>query len=131
MNESQTSTRDKVTRLFGDLARGLGGPFQESTSPKVTWWLPLDPNNEHRGPADVERALIACLGAGDVTLESVVVAEDGSTAVVEQRIARRGAAATTATSLISLTDGVITAGRTYVDLAASEGRDEGWRHVEH
>lgn len=131
MNEVQASTRSEVMRLFGDLARGHGSPFRESCSSDVTWWLPLGPDSEHRGPADVERALIACLGAGDVVLESVVVAEDGSTAVVEQLIGRLGAAPTPATSLIALTGGVVTAGRTYVDLAAWEGRDEGGWHVEH
>ncbi|MFS2293467.1 MAG: nuclear transport factor 2 family protein [Actinomadura sp.] len=118
MKTMQTAARDLARTLFDDLAAGRTGTVARACSPDVTWWIPLD-GADHAGAAAVERALLACVGAeaGRVTLESLIASEDGSTVVVEQSVAREEGVATPATSVLSLEDGRVIAGRTYIDVA--------------
>jgi ketosteroid isomerase-like protein len=119
MSESQRPERTTVLRLFEQLARGNPHPLRAACSPEVSWWLPLGAQADREGVAEVERTLLDCLSAGGTVTESVIVAEDGTTAVVEQLV-RRAGASTPATSVVTLRDGVVIAGRTYVDVAAWE-----------
>ena len=121
MSSSHDHRRDLVGRVFEDLGRGDGSSLRAASAADVSWWLPLG-DAEHRGLDDVESVLLTTLGHRDAVLQSVIVGEDGGSAVVEQLLTTADGS-TPATSVLTLRDEVVVAGRTYLDVAAWQGHE--------
>jgi ketosteroid isomerase-like protein len=117
MPSSHEQQRERLARLFEDLGQGSGTSLRDVSAPDVSWWLPLRAA-EHRGVADVEVALLSALTGRVAELQSVILGADGSCAVVEQLLRGADGTTTPATSVVTLRDGVVVAGRTYLDVAA-------------
>jgi ketosteroid isomerase-like protein len=117
MPSSHEHQRERLARLFEDLDQGIGTSLRDASAPDVSWWLPLG-GAEHRGVAEVEDALLSALTGRAAELQSVILGADGSSAVVEQLLRGADGATTPATSVVTLRDGVVVAGRTYLDVAA-------------
>ena len=120
MTGSHDHQRELVARIFDDLGRGHGTSLRQASAPDVSWWLPLG-NTEHRGISDVENALVSILGGKEAELQSVVLGADSRSAVVEQMLRGTEGVRTPATSVLTLRDGVVVSGRTYLDVAAWRG----------
>lgn len=132
MQQNQPQVRSTLQHVFNDLAQRRTVRFRNACSPEVTWWLPLGSAAQYEGLPAVEAALLTNLLRDDarVALDSLIIAEDGLSAVTEWSITLPGAVTTPATSVLLLrSDGTITAGRTYVDVAAWNGLDEGASNV--
>jgi ketosteroid isomerase-like protein len=128
MTEAHVRHRRVVRRVFEELAHGNTAPLREACADDVTWWLPLGPRAEHRGATAVEQVLRDRLGRPGSVTGAVIVDEDGGPAVVEQLL-QVGGRATPATSVVTVRDGVIVAGRTYVDVEAWDEQGTGPGHV--
>jgi ketosteroid isomerase-like protein len=115
-----TATRTLIADVFVDLANGRAGALAQACWPDVQWWLPADPG-WIAGPSAVDAALRSVL-AGGTHIDSVVVSEAGTLAVVEQSVRlASGADTTPVTSVVRLRDERIISGLTYLDLAALGG----------
>jgi ketosteroid isomerase-like protein len=90
-------------------------------TPDVRWWTPLA-DEPTSGPTDAGAALRRVLAPllQPVAVTAVVPSQDGSRCVVELRSA--GTPPAFLTSVISLRDGKISAGRTYSDLRGLDDR---------
>ena len=121
MTATQDDRRAMLARAFDDLGRGDATALRDMAAPHVSWWLPLG-GSEHRGITAAADALLGALAGKDAVTETVVLGANTRSAVVEQ-LARDGKGNTTpVTSVLTLRDGVLVAGRTYLDVAA--WRDE-------
>ena len=120
MTSSHEHQRELLVRIFEDLGQGTGRSLRAASASDVTWWLPLRAT-EHRGVDAVEAVLVATLAGRNAELQSVILGEDGRSAVVEQLLACDGGGTTPATSVLTLSDGTVAAGRTYLDVAAWDG----------
>lgn len=120
MTRIHEKQRELLARIFDDLGRGSGTSLRDASAPDVSWWLPLG-TTEHRGISDVEKALASTLGGKDAELQSVVLGADARSAVVEQVLRTARGATTPATSVLTLRDGVVVSGRTYLDVAVWPG----------
>jgi hypothetical protein len=120
MTGSHHHQRELIARIFEDLGRGDGASLRHACAPDVSWWLPLG-SSGYRGISDVEGALVSTLGGKEAELQSVVLGAACSSAVVEQLLQGTDGATTPATSVLTLRDGVVVSGRTYLDVAAWRG----------
>lgn len=120
MTGSHDHQRQLLARIFDDLGRGHGTSLRHASAPDVSWWLPLG-STEHRGISDVENALVSILGGKEAELQSVVLGADSRSAVIEQLLRGTEGVRTPATSVLTLRDGVVVSGRTYLDVAAWRG----------
>jgi ketosteroid isomerase-like protein len=112
--------REVLAHLFADLATGSGATLRAACAPDVTWWLPTGAG-ERQGVADVEGALLATFAQNGAELQSVVLGADGRTAVLEHLLHPEGGGPTPATSVLTLSEDRVVAGRTYLDVAAWGG----------
>jgi ketosteroid isomerase-like protein len=122
MASSHEHRREVLARIFEDLGRGSGTSLRDAAAVDVSWWLPLGPT-EHRGIADVERVLVSTLSGRAAELQSLALGANGTSAVVEQLVRVTGGGTTPATSVVTLRDGLVVSGRTYLDVAAWGGPD--------
>lgn len=120
MPSSHEHQRELLVRIFEDLGRGSGRSLRAASAPDLSWWLPLGAT-EHRGVEDVERVLLATLSGRNAELQSVILGADEGSAVIEHFLACDGGGTTPATSVLTLSDGTVVAGRTYLDVAAWDG----------
>jgi ketosteroid isomerase-like protein len=92
-------------------------------APDVQWWTPLT-DDAANGPIDSSAVLHRVLEQlqGPVRVTAVVPSDDGSRCVVEMRSA--GSPPAFVTSVLSLCDGRVVAGRTYTDLREHDQRPE-------
>jgi ketosteroid isomerase-like protein len=127
MAGSHEQQRERLARVFDDLARGNGSSLRDASAPDLSWWLPLG-RTEHRGIAEVEETLVRTLAGHAATLQSVVLGADGGSAVVEQVLQVGEGSRTPATSVLTLRDGMVQQGRTYLDVAAWGGVTEEEHH---
>jgi ketosteroid isomerase-like protein len=128
MPSSHEHQRERLARVFDDLGRGDGTSLRHACAPDVSWWLPLE-DTENRGISDVEKALVSALGGKEAELQSVILNVDAGSAVVEQLLRGTEGASTPATSVLTLRDGVVITGRTYLDVAAWRGVAEKAQHA--
>lgn len=117
MASSHEDQRALLARAFDDLGRGDGSSLRDISAPDVRWWLPLG-DTEHQDIAAVEGALVRTLGGKAGVLQSVVLSADARSAVVEQVLQIGEGATTPATSVLTLREGMVVEGRTYLDTAA-------------
>lgn len=117
MASSHEDQRALITRVFDDLGRGTGSSLRDLSAPDVRWWLPLG-DAEHHDIAAVEEALVRTLGGKASLLQSVILSADAGSAVVEQMLQVGEGATTPATSVLTLREGIVVEGRTYLDTAA-------------
>ena len=117
MSHDHEHRREVLAHLFADLATGSGATLRAACASDVTWWLPLR-TGEHQGVADVEGALLATFAEKAPELQSVVLAADGGSAVIEHLLHPEAGGTTPATSVLTFRDDRVVAGRTYLDVAA-------------
>lgn len=117
MSDIREPARAAVRTLLDALVDGQPTAMARACDPRVSWWTPLD--DEVHGPQQVEDALRALLGRRGFLIEvrAVAVAHHGRTAVVELsgRRADGWAVEVPITSVLTISGGLITRGRTYVD----------------
>lgn len=117
MSHIREPARAAVRTLLDALVDRQPTAMARACDPQVSWWTPLD--DEVNGPQEVEDALRALLGRSGVSVEvrAVVVAHHGGTAVVELsgRRADERDVEVPITSVLTISSGLITRGRTYVD----------------
>ena len=92
-------------------------------TPDVRWWTPLT-DEQPSGPAAANAALSQVLAPlqRPVEVTAVIPSDDGTRCVVELRSAATPPALVT--SVLSVRDGKIAAGRTYTDLREHDPRPE-------
>jgi ketosteroid isomerase-like protein len=123
--------RSRARSLVEDLTSAwLAGDYDTVSSacaPDVRWWTTAAGGTAD-GPADTSAALRHVLAplAGPVEVTAVVPSDDGSRCVVEMRSAAipPDTQPTFVTSVVSLRDGTVSAGRTYTDLRAHGGHPD-------
>ena len=128
MPHSQEHQRELIVRIFEELGRGTGTSLRDASTADISWWLPLG-TTEHRGVTDVERALVTTLAGRQAQLQCVVLGADARSAVVEQLLGCADGGTTPATSVLTLRDGAVVEGRTYLDVAAWGGLDVAAQHA--
>jgi len=126
MTGTPDDRRALLARAFDDLGHGDATTLRDISAPNVSWWLPLG-GSEHRGITDVADALLSALAGKGAVTETVLLGADSRSAVVEQLGRDRRGSSTPVTSVLTLRDGVIAAGRTYLDVAAWLGENAGAR----
>ena len=112
--------RALLARAFDDLGHGDAAALRGICAPDASWWLPLE-GPEPRGISEVADALVSLLAGKEAATQAVVLGADSRSAVVEQLVRNPKGASTPVTSVLTLHDGVLTAGRTYLDVAAWRG----------
>jgi ketosteroid isomerase-like protein len=118
MEGARSQARRVVQKLVSAWLAGDDESLSSACTPDVRWWTPLA-DGPTSGPTDAGAALRQVLGPlpQPVTVTAVVPSDDGSRCVVEMRsaVAQHGPPAFV-TSVLTLRDGRIAAGRTYSDL---------------
>jgi ketosteroid isomerase-like protein len=122
MTNAREAARRSVLQLVEELATGRADAAQSRCDPDARWWLPLDGADELPAAQACARLAHRLTSAGSVEVEALVVAPDGKHAVVELRATVDGGSeTTTVTSVLRMNGALVTAGRTYVDVAAWGG----------
>jgi ketosteroid isomerase-like protein len=118
----QDMARRAVVQVMYELADGDARAASARCAPDARWWLPFDWAAELRGPDACARLAGLFAAATSVRVETVVVSPGGERAVVEvSAIPHVAIGRTAATSVLRLQGGLITDGRTYLDVAAWAG----------
>ena len=123
MEGARARTRSLVESLTSAWLVGDRDAVSAACTPDVRWWTPLT-DEEASGPADASAALHQALAPlqRPVQVTALVPSDDGNRCVVELRSAATPPAFVT--SVLSLRDGKISAGRTYADLREHDPRPE-------
>lgn len=122
MTDAQDATRRAMVQLVEDLTGGRHDAVASRCAAEASWWLPLDGGDAL--PAAQAGARLAGLltSAESVEVSALIVAPDGTRAVVELNATPHGAPQpTTATSVLRLDGGLVSEGATYLDVAAWSG----------
>ena len=127
----RSRARSLVESLAAAWLAGDHDTVSAACTPDVRWWTPADGRGpatrsgrrERRPPARLSRR---CERPVEVT--AVVPSDDGNRCVVEMRSAATAARALFVTSVLTLRDGKVSAGRTYTDLRQADPRPEPRRH---
>lgn len=117
MNGARSRARSLVEELVSAWLAGDDDRVSSVCTPDVRWWTPVT-DGTTSGPAGTSAALRQVLAPlrHAVAVTAVVPSDDGSRCVVEMRSAATPPAFLT--SVVSLRDGKISAGRTYTDLTS-------------
>jgi hypothetical protein len=117
MTHDHEHRHEALAHLFDDLVKGSGEALRAASAPGLTWWLPVTPS-EYHGVAEAERALLRMFAGTSAELQSVILGGDGRSAVVEHLLHPKDGGTTPATSVLTLEEDLVIAGRTYLDVAA-------------
>lgn len=120
MEDAQTVARRCLHRFASAWLDGDDATFAETCLPTVHWWSPFPPENLS-GADRVGSHLGALLRdvARPVEITALIANRDGTRGVVEMlSSAADGAPSTALTSVVGLSQGKVTNGRTYVDVKA-------------
>lgn len=122
MHDARSRTRTVVQVLLLGWLNGHGGFVALAGTSAVRWWTPFS-DAELGDVAEIERVLRGLLErvAGPVEVGAVIVAEDGTIAVVELSARTTTGATTLITSVLTMADGRVSHGRTYADVAVLAG----------
>jgi ketosteroid isomerase-like protein len=117
MDDARTEARRSLRHLASAWLEGDWAAVAESCRPTVHWWSPLAPETVS-GADEVSTHLDALLRGvpGHVAVTALVVNDDGTRGVVEMVSAGTDHTPPTAvTSVVGLSGGRVTNGRTYVE----------------
>ena len=122
MEGTRSRARSLVQELTSAWLAGDDDGVSSVCTPDVRWWTPVD--DDASGPTDTSAALRRVLAPleGPVEVTAVVPSDDGGRCVVEMRSA--ASPPQFVTSVLSLRDGKVAAGRTYTDLPQDGRRRE-------
>ena len=123
MEEARARARSLVEGLTSAWLAGDHDAVSAACAPDVRWWTPMA-DEVVSGPADASAALRQVLAPlqRPVQVTAVIPSDDGTRCVVELRSAAVPPALVT--SVLSLRDGQVSAGRTYTDLREHDQRPE-------
>ena len=123
MEGARARARSLVESLTSAWLAGDHDAVSAACTPDVRWWTPMA-DEAVSGPADASAALRRVLAPlhRPVQVTAVIPSDDGTRCVVELRSAATPPALVT--SVLSLRDGKISAGRTYSDLREHDPRPE-------
>ena len=124
MNDPRSTARKAVEHLVAGWLTGDHAAVRGVCLPGVRWWSPLDDTSQGADVCTVLDGVLATVH-GRIDVAALLVSDDGSRSVVEMRTdAANGRPSSFVTSVLTLSDGRVAAGRTYVDLpglATSDG----------
>ena len=122
MEGPRSRAHSLVQELTSAWLAGDHDAVSSACTPDVRWWTPMD--DDASGPTDTSAALRQVLAPlqGPVEVTAVVPSDDGGRCVVEMRSA--ASPPQFVTSVLSLRDGKVAAGRTYTDLPQDGRRRE-------
>lgn len=119
MTDARTRARNSVQEFVSAWLAGDHDAVSSVCAATVRWWSPLGGGTvEGRAATCTELARVLALAPHPREIAALAVNEDGTTAVIEIRAATPapGGRPTFVTSVVSLSAGRITDGRTYVDV---------------
>lgn len=124
MDGARSRARSLAVELTSAWLAGGYDAVSSVCTPDVRWWTPAM-DGTASGPTEASAALRQILASlhRPLAVTAVISSDDGARCVVEMRSATTppGTAPVLVTSVITLQDGRISAGRTYTDL-----RGHGW-----
>lgn len=126
MEDEHAAARHCLQRLASAWLDGSHAAIAETCRPSVRWWSPFAPDGLE-GVGELSTHLDALLRdvGRPVEVTALVVNEEGTRGVVEMlSAATAGTPAAALTSVVELSGGQVTDGRTYVDVAAHPSLDQ-------
>jgi ketosteroid isomerase-like protein len=123
MDGARSHARSRVQEVVSAWLAGDYDTVADGCTSDVRWWTPLN-GETVSGPADARAELQRVLEPlrRPIEVTAVVPNEDGTRCVVELRsgVPAQDTPPALVTSVITLRDGKISAGRTYVDIKAHD-----------